>query len=92
MCLIITFAAAIVSTLIYIFKKIRKFDILVFMYWGAAIMWSVDSIFSAANHEGFFNISLNDTYLGLVVVLAGLVIWGIIYLASKLKAKKTSDT
>ena len=54
--------------------------ILVWMYWGASIMWLVDAIFEFAElHAEYFAPAaedmLNDTFLGLSVVALGLVIW-----------------
>ena len=54
MCLIITAAAAAFSAVLWRFKfrdPKYKFINLVFMYFGAALMWSVDGIFSVAEKQ-----------------------------------------
>ena len=83
MCLIITAAAAAFSAVLWRFKfrdPKYKFINLVFMYFGAALMWSVDGIFSVAEGEGFFDLSANDALLGLVVVVCGAAFWAVNYL------------
>lgn len=90
MCLIITAAAAVISTLLWRLKfraSRYKLDILSLMYWGAALMWCVDSVFSAVEGGGFFEFSASDAMLGILAVAAGLVLWAIIYLCAKAKAK-----
>lgn len=76
MCLIITaFAAVIASILWYFGSGSKKLGTLALMYWGAALMWSVDGIFSVLEGEGFFNFSADDALLGIVVVFCGLIAW-----------------
>jgi hypothetical protein len=57
-----------------------QIGILCFMYWGAAIMWSVDAVFEYAElGADYFNPAagdmINDAFLGFSVVALGLVIW-----------------
>jgi hypothetical protein len=52
------------------------------MYWGAALMWLGDAIFSVAGGEGFFDLSLDDTLLGIVIVMIGLIGWLVLLLAN----------
>lgn len=83
MCLIMTICAAVVFTLIYIANKrigSTKKSILntMFMFWAAAIMWSVDGISSVLGGESFFDISREDTILGFIIVGAGLVVYAMI--------------
>ena len=57
-----------------------KLGILVFMFWGASIMWLVDAIFEYAELRAeYFTPApadmLNDAFLGLSVVALALVIW-----------------
>jgi hypothetical protein len=78
MCLIITVLAAIVSTAIwYISDNAKKYNTgtLTLMYWGASLMWLVDSIFRIAEGETFFEISTDDALLGTVIVACGLIVW-----------------
>ena len=72
MCLIITMCAAVVSTALWMkTKRSQKYrtDILMFMYWGAALMCMVDSVFSAVEGGPLFDISVSDAVLGIVIVL-----------------------
>lgn len=85
MTLLITTLAAVVSTVIwYLHATDDKLHVslLMFMFWGASIMWFVDAIFEFAELKAeYFTPSgadmLNDTFLGLSVVTLALVIWGI---------------
>ncbi len=82
MTLLITVFAAVISTVVWYNRKDddMKLGPLLFMYWGASIMWFVDAIFEYAElgAEYFAPVAedmLNDTFLGLSVVALGLVIW-----------------
>ena len=83
MTLLITLIAAVCATLIWYFNSNRdkyKLGTLSLMYWGAGIMWFVDFVFEYAELkadyfvQGFTDI-LNDTLLGITVVVLGLIIW-----------------
>ena len=82
MTLLITVFAAIIVTVKWYTRKddSMKLGILVFMFWGASIMWLVDAIFEFAELKAeYFTPALedmaNDAFLGLSVVALGLVIW-----------------
>lgn len=79
MYLILTAAAAVISTIVWYAKlpdSRYKLGMLSLMYWGATLMWTVDHIMAFLQEGGpFFEISANATLLGIVVVLAGLIIW-----------------
>ena len=82
MTLLITVFAAIIVTVKWYTRKddSMKLGILVFMYWGASLMWLVDAIFEYAElKEEYFTPALedmlNDAFLGLSVVALGLIIW-----------------
>ncbi len=85
MCLVITACAAVITTAVWYFKdnrKTLKLGALALMYWGAALMWSVDGFFAVAGGEGFLDISGHDALLGSIIVLIGLVAWIVMLLAS----------
>lgn len=85
MCLIITAAATVITTFMWYFnEKCRKYKIgmLTLTYWGAVIMWSVDSLFSMKEGEPILDFSTDDTLLGMTVVICGLAAW-IAYLLIK---------
>lgn len=82
MTLLITVFAAVIVTVKWYNRKNddMKLGILIFMYWGASIMWLVDAIFEFAElHAEYFSPApidmLNDTFLGLSVVALGLIVW-----------------
>ncbi|SDA29896.1 hypothetical protein SAMN02910447_03113 [Ruminococcus sp. YE71] len=90
MTLLITVIAAVISTVIwYTSSKARelKTGVLLYMFWGASLMWLVDAVveYLEAGAE-FFTPSasdmLNDTFLGISVVALALVVW-VIYLLIK---------
>ena len=88
MTLLISVFAAIIST-VYWYKKPAKEDLntilLVWMFWGASLMWLVDAIveyleLGAAYFTPEPADMLNDAFLGLSVVALGLVIWVVVLL------------
>lgn len=88
MTLLITVLAAVISTVVwYLCEKRDEFKLgtLTLMYWGASIMWFVDFVFEYAELKAdYFNQDfesiLNDSLLGVTVVILGLVIWTVIVL------------
>ena len=88
MTLLTTVFAAVICTIIW-YKNAPKSEMkvgtLCLIYWGASLMWLVDAIFEYAElHAEYFTPApadmLNDFYLGLSVVVLGLVIWLVILL------------
>ena len=83
MTLLITLFAAIISTVIwYLRPGSRELMLgkLCLMYWGAALMWTVDAVAEYIElKDEFFTPAaadmLNDSFLGLAVVALGLLIW-----------------
>lgn len=86
MTLLITAFAAIIATVAwYNVKAERKLGTLALMYWGASLMWLVDSVVEYLEvKDEFFNPAIkdmvNDAYLGLSVVALGLIIWIVVLL------------
>ncbi|MCR5100304.1 MAG: hypothetical protein K6B41_02970 [Butyrivibrio sp.] len=83
MTLLISALAAVITTLIwYVSEKARvmKIGILCYMFWGASIMWFVDAVAEYIElRDAYFTPALedmvNDTFLGLSVVVLALLIW-----------------
>lgn len=84
MTLILTLVAALVVTFVrfaYPVIGLRyRLGMLSLMYWGAALMWSVDGMAALAAGEPFVElgdraIMADDALLGACVVLLGLVVW-----------------
>lgn len=87
MTLLITAFAAVITTAIWYNRKDDKMmlGVLMFMFWGASLMWLVDAIFEYAEDQAaYFTPSaqdmLNDTFLGFAVVALALVIWMVVLL------------
>lgn len=82
MCEIMTIIAAVICTTVFFVqkkngKKERSIVLGMFMFWGASLMWLIDCIFSAAGGEGFFDISMEDTILGVVILAAGFAVMNV---------------
>lgn len=96
MTLLITAFAAIIATIAwYNVKADRKLGTLALMYWGAALMWLVDSVveYIEAGAEFFTPAAadmINDSYLGLSVVVLGLIIWTVVLLVKDPEGKVRS--
>ena len=82
MTLLITVFAAVIATVKWYTRKddTMLLGTLVFLYWGASLMWLVDAVFEYAELQAeYFTPALedmiNDTFLGLSVVALALVIW-----------------
>lgn len=90
MTLFITLCAASIATLVWYCtapSSRLKTGVLALMYWGAALMWTVDGIANLIEGDGFVEIAdtavmLDDAMLGFFVVASGLVTWTI-YLCIK---------
>lgn len=87
MCLILTCIAAVITTVLYFrHSKISErisLEYLALMYWGAALMWSVDGVFRLMEGEHFLELTANDALLGILVVICGLGFAGIRTLVRK---------
>lgn len=82
MTLLLTIFAAVITTVIWYNRKddSMKLGMLMFMFWGASLMWLVDALFEYAELKAaYFTPALedmiNDTFLGLSVIALALVIW-----------------
>lgn len=87
MTLLISVFAAVTATVLWYNRKddTMKLGTLVFLFWGASLMWLVDAVFEYAElKDAFFTPAIedmaNDTFLGLSVVALALVIWMIVLL------------
>ena len=84
MCEIMTIAAAVAFTILYFAgRRSRAVFTTMLMFWGAALMWSVDCVHSAMEGEGFFDISAKDAKLGLIVLAAGLAVFCVLALLER---------
>ena len=84
MCEIMTLVTAIVFAVYYFgAKKNNKSPKASFlgmlMFGGAALMWLCDCVASTISGEPFFDISMEDTILGLIILVIGLSVVGVYY-------------
>lgn len=56
------------------------------MFWGAALMWSVDCVANAIEGEMLFDMSANDAILGGMVIAAGLAVFALLAFSEKRNA------
>ena len=82
MTLLVTIFAAVFVTIKWYTRKDddMKLEMLIFMYWGAALMWMIDAVFEFVELKAeFFSPAptdmLSDVFLGLSVIALGLVVW-----------------
>ena len=87
MTLLITTFAAIIATMKWYTSKddSLKVGTLALIYWGAALMWSVDAVFEYMELGAeFFTPAteemINDAFLGVAAVALGLIIWMVMVL------------
>ena len=81
--IILAFAAAIVTPIWYSKAEEDKYmlKLLCLILWGATIMVFVDHMIGYLMEGGeFFELSLDATVLGFILLIAALVIWEIILL------------
>ena len=90
MCLIMTIIAAVVFTAVW--AKMRKESLLTttLMFWAAALMWSVDGVASVLDGEPFFDISREDTVLGVIIILCGLAVFAVLAVFEKRRVLKAN--
>jgi len=86
MWLILTAFAAIVTTVIWYVHAPHdkyKLGLLSLIFWGATLMWFIDHLVIYLSEGGaFFEISLDAFFLGISVILLGLLLWIITLLIS----------
>ena len=89
MCELMTIGAAVFFTVLY-FKVLRTSAVLttMLMFWGAALMWSVDCVHSTMEGEGLFDFSVEDMYLGFIVLAFGLALFGVLLFAERLTIER----
>ena len=93
MCLIMTMiAAAIFGGFLLVQKKkggdTKALSVATMMFAAAALMWSVDGIFCVLESEPFFDISVEDTILGAIILVSGTAVFLAYSLFRKFKAVK----
>ena len=57
------------------------------MFWGAALMWSVDCVANRLEGEPLFDLSREDTVLGFIILGAGLLVYAALALFGRRPAR-----
>ena len=88
MCEIMTILAALAFTAIYFFgKRSQAVFTTMLMFWGAALMWSVDCVGNALDGEGLLDISREDALLGGIIIVAGLLVFAALSLFERYRIR-----
>ena len=58
------------------------------MFWGAALMWSVDCVAGMLEGDSLFDLSAKDALLGVIVLAAGFLVFGALSVCDRLRAAK----
>ena len=83
--------AAVIVTLVWYFKdgtNEMRIGTLSLMYWGATLMWLVDAVVEYIELKAAYFTPepvdmLNDFFLGISVVVLGLIIWLVMFLIQR---------
>lgn len=83
MCELMTIGAAIAFSVLYFVNRKRgKLDRAAFtvmlMFWGAALMWSVDCIANSLDGGPLLDLTREDALLGLIVLGAGFLVYAVL--------------
>ena len=92
MCEIMTILAAVAFTAIYFAgRRNGKASPAAFttmlMFWGAALMWSVDCVANRLDGEPLFDLGREDTTLGFIILGAGLLVYAALALFGRRAAR-----
>ncbi|MBQ6136284.1 MAG: hypothetical protein IJI73_02820 [Kiritimatiellae bacterium] len=91
MCELMTIAAAVAFTVLFAVQRRAgrpagaAFTTML-MFWGAALMWSVDCIANRLDGEPLLDISREDTILGFIILAAGAVVYAALAVAGRIRA------
>ena len=79
MCELMTIGAAVLFTALYFTRfRTRAVFATMMMFWGAALMWSVDCVHSLMEGEGLFDMSREDAILGAIILAAGFAVFAVL--------------
>ena len=92
MCELMTILAAVAFTAIYFAgRRAGKPSPAAFttmlMFWGAALMWSVDCVANRLEGDPLFDMSREDTTLGFIILGAGLLVYAALAIFGRLRAR-----
>ena len=92
MCEIMTIAAALAFTALYFVGKSKGWPTkalftTMLMFWGAALMWAVDCVAEKMDGEPLFDLSREDTILGVIILGAGLLVYAAFAIKERLELR-----
>jgi len=89
MCELMTIGAAALFTVLYFTRfRTRAVFATMLMFWGAALMWSVDCVHSYMEGEGLFDLSREDTILGAIILASGLAVFAVLAMRERMLATR----
>ena len=89
MCELMTIGAAVLFTILYFTRfRTRAVFATMLMFWGAALMWSVDCVHSYMEGEGLFDLSHEDAVLGAIILASGLAVFAVLSLRDRMLARQ----
>ena len=89
MCELMTIGAAVLFTILYFTRfRTRAVFATMLMFWGAALMWSVDCVHSYMEGEGLFDLSREDTILGAIILASGLAVFAVLAVRDRMLAAR----
>ena len=89
MCELMTIGAAVLFTILYFTRfRTRAVFATMLMFWGAALMWSVDCVHSYMEGEGLFDMSREDAVLGAIILASGLAVFAVLSLRDRMLARQ----
>lgn len=91
MCLILTIFAALAFSGVYFYQRkksavSKSVFATMLMFWAASLMWSMDGVASVLEGEGFFDLSLEDTLLGVIILTSGMLVFAVLSIIQKRKS------
>ena len=89
MCELMTIGAAVLFTILYFTRfRTRAVFATMLMFWGAALMWSVDCVHSLMEGDGLLDLSREDAVLGAIILAAGLAVFAVLAVRERLLAAR----
>ena len=92
MCELMTIAAALLFTALFAFARragrpARALGTTALVFWGAALMWSVDCVHGYLEEGELFDLSRDDALLGALIVAAGVALFAVLRIREASAAK-----
>ena len=89
MCELMTIAAAVLFTALYFTRfHTRAVFATMMMFWGAALMWSVDCVHSLMEGDGLFDLSREDAVLGAIILAAGFAVFAVLSVRDRMVLRR----